>query len=1108
MRAIIFLIISLTLFNCQNQKEAPLFEQMSSETTAIQFKNEVTNAEGFNIFNYRNFYNGGGVAIGDVNNDGRSDVFLTANMGSNKLYLNQGNWQFKDISEQAGIGQSDKWSTGVVMVDINNDGWLDIYVCNAGYSKGSDQKNALFINQQDGTFKEDAARYGLDENGYTTHAAFFDYDLDGDLDAYILNNSFMPVNTLNYSNKRELYAEEWPVKDFLKGGGDILLRNDNGQFIDVSREAGIYGSLIGFGLGITVGDLNNDHYPDLYISNDFFERDYLYINQQDGTFKESIKDRMEHISLASMGADMADINNDAYPEIFVTEMLPEKDKRRKETTRFENYNIYQLKQDRDFYHQYMQNTLHLNNQDQSFSEIAHYSGVAASDWSWGALMLDADNDGYRDIYVCNGIYHDVTNQDFIDFFANDIVQEMALTGEKREIEEVIDKMPSTPLPNKFFRNKQDLTFQDKSEDWGIDIPSFSNGAAYGDLDNDGDLDLVVNNVNQEVFVFQNHAERLNHHYLGIQLKGDRLNGFAIGAKIQAYQNDQILSAQLIPSRGFQSSCDYKTLFGLGKNANIDSLVVLWPDRTKTVLQNLPIDTTLVVDYNNSEKVKLEINPTIPIADNQFFESSNIQLIAHQEERFSDFYNEGLVIRSLAQEGPKAAVGDLNGDGLEDLVIGGAKGQAMQVYFQQNDSLVLSQQDDFRRVLETEDTAISLFDADGDGDLDIYAGSGGNFVKPNSPYIQDKLFLNEEGDFQFIPDALPKFGRNTSVALPLDYDEDGDLDLFVGSRSMPGNYGTPVASYIFENNGKGKFINKTKELLPQNGILGMITDAQWLNISGDEKEELIVVGEWMSPRVFSYRNGHFEEAKTNLNDFKGWWYALETSDLDGDGDEDLILGNRGENFYFTADEKRPSKLWLHDFDDNGTTEKLITQSIDGRDMPIVMKAELSEQIVSLKKQNLRHEAYSSKAIDDLFDKQNLKRAYVLEANYFKSTIAINQGNGKFELKPLPKEVQFSCVCDIHCTDLNGDGAEDLVLGGNDAGFRPQFSKLDASFGHVLLNQKDGTFERIANKESGFFARGDLKSLQAIRIGKNDYIIATLNDKHPVLYKRKSIVFTVE
>ncbi|MEM9846438.1 MAG: VCBS repeat-containing protein [Bacteroidota bacterium] len=1096
-----FYLLALLLWSCDSSTNEPLFELMDKATTNIQFQNQVTNTEDFNIFNYRNFYNGGGVAIGDVNNDGWSDVFLTANMGSNKLYLNKGNWQFEDISAQAGIEQQDRWSTGVVMVDINNDDWLDIYVCNAGYTKGSDQKNALFINQKDGTFKEEAAKYGLDENGYTTHAAFFDYDLDGDLDVYILNNSFMPVNTLNYSNKRELYAEDWPVKDFLKGGGDKLLRNDNGQFVNVSEAAGIYGSLIGFGLGITVGDINNDHYPDLYISNDFFERDYLYINQQNGTFKESIKDWMEHLSLASMGADMADINNDGYPEIFVTEMLPEQDQRRKETTRFENYNIYQLKQERDFYHQYMQNTLHLNNQDQSFSEIAYYSGVAASDWSWGALLFDADQDGYRDIYVCNGIFHDVTNQDFMDFFANDVVQEMALTGEKREIEEVINKMPSTPLPNKFFRNQQDLTFEDQTKDWGVDLPSFSNGAAYGDLDRDGDLDLIVNNVNQDVFVFQNHSERSGHHYLGVSLKGDTINRAAIGAKIQVHRGTQILNAQLIPSRGFQSSCDYKTLFGLGDDASIDSLLVIWPDQTQTSLKNIASDTSIVIDYQSVERQTIPKVSTNTLADMRLFSPTDIQLVAHKEERFSDFYNEGLIMRSLAQEGPKSVVGDLNGDGLEDLLIGGAKGQPAQLYLQQNDSLILSEQDAFRRVSETEDTGLALFDADGDGDLDVYMASGGNFTGPNTPYKQDKLFLNQDGTFQFVPDALPQVGRNTAVALPLDYDADGDLDIFVGSRSMPGNYGTPVASYIFENNGSGKFSNPTEKLLPQNGILGMITDAKWVNILGDEQKELVVVGEWMTPKVLTFKNGRFELVKTDLGDYAGWWYAAAYSDLDGDGDQDLILGNRGENFYFTASENQPAKLWLHDFDDNGTTEKIMTQTINGKDMPIHMKAELSEQIVSLKKQNLKHTAYSNKALQDLFDKQTIKAARYLEANYFKSVVAINQGDGKFELQPLPKEVQFSCVCDIYCTDLNADGAPDLVLGGNDAGFRPQFSKLDASFGHVLINQKDETFERIKNKDSGFFVRGSVKDIDAIELGGKSHLVVTLNDQRPKLFERQ-------
>jgi hypothetical protein len=663
----LFLLVGSFLPGCKEKKDFYLFTSM--EETGINFSNNIQNTAQFNIFSYRNFYNGGGAAIGDINNDGLSDVFFTANMSDNKLYLNKGKWQFEDITETAGLSKNEDWSTGVVMADINNDGWLDIYVCNAGYINGKAPESKLYINNRNLTFTDSATEYGLtNKGGYTTHAAFFDYDLDGDLDCFIINNSFIPVNTLNYANKRSLRAKDWPVANFLKGGGDHLLRNDKGKFTDVSEQSGIYGSLLSFGLGISVGDVNGDQFPDIYVSNDFFERDYLYINQKDGTFKDELEQRMQHTSLASMGSDIGDINNDGYPDIFTTDMLPFDDYRLKTTTSFENFEVNRLKTTSGFYNQYMQNTLQVNNKNGNFSETAHYSGVASSDWSWGGLMFDADNDGHSDLFVCNGIYHDVTDQDFIDFFANNVIQRMVLTGEKDEVDSIINRMPSHPISNRAFRNLGQLQFSDEALSWGLNQPSFSNGAAYGDLDNDGDLDLIVNNVNQKAFIYKNESRETNsNNYIGFALKGRGKNTFAIGSTIKVFAGNQIITREIMPSRGFQSSVDYKVVIGLGKSLQIDSLLIYWPDRSFTSMDAPALNEVHVIEQANSSK-KVSSDSSAP---DVMFEKMTQSLLKHDEDDYIDFYTERGVPMMLSKEGPKAAYGDVNGDGLSDVYIGGA-----------------------------------------------------------------------------------------------------------------------------------------------------------------------------------------------------------------------------------------------------------------------------------------------------------------------------------------------------------------------------------------------------------------------------------------------------
>jgi enediyne biosynthesis protein E4 len=1100
------LLLSSIFWACNKKAIVPentLFSKISSEQSGIKFVNTVKNTEDLNILTYRNYYNGGGVAIGDINNDGLSDIFFTANMGENKLYLNKGNMKFEDITNKAGVASADNWSTGVVMVDINNDKLLDIYVCNAGYNPNKLPYNQLFINNGDLTFTEKAAEYGLNDDGYTTHAAFFDYDGDGDLDCYILNNSFIPVNTLNNDNRRTLRAKDWPVEDFLKGGGDKLLRNDNGKFVDVSEKAGIYGSLIGFGLGVTVGDVNNDGWLDIYVSNDFYERDYLYLNNGNGTFKEDLTNEMQHLSLASMGSDMADVNNDGNPDVFATEMLPYDEERLKATTEFENIDVHEIKVQKDFFHQYSQNTLQVNQGNGTFKDVAHYSGIAASDWSWGALIFDADYDGNQDIFVCNGIYHDVIDQDFIDFFANDVMQKMAMTGKKEQIDAIIDKMPSNPIQNLMFRNNGNLKFENVSDKWGLTDKTFSNGAAYGDLDNDGDLDLVINNVNQEALLYQNNATKeANINYIGFQLTGSAKNTYAIGTKVQVFSAGNIYQKENIPSRGFQSSMDYKMLIGLPKGQVIDSVLVLWQDRTFTKLQDFKTNSINKVDFMTAKKAKYKYKK---IVEKPLLQEVANTFAPHVEDVYNDFLTERTIHAKLSNEGPKVAVGDVNGDGLEDVYICGAKDQTKQIYIGQKDgSFKPIENKEIGRFIYFEDTAAEFFDADGDKDLDLFVGSGGNFARAGEREMQDRLFFNDgKGNFTMQAGSIPSNGMNTSVVLPIDYDGDGDMDIFVGSRSVPQYYGIAPKHYLYQNDGKGNFKDVQAEVAPALNKIGMITSAQYADIDGDQTKELIVVGEWMTPTILKYANGKFEIKTTEaFNGKSGFWFNVTVADLDGDGDNDMILGNSSENCYLADRNDPPIKLWINDFDDNGFPEKILSYTVNGRDLPVVMKREMTKELPSLKKQVLKHHDYATKSIQDLFPADKLKKAFVKEAQYFKNIFAINDGKGNFTIQEMPLDCQLSSICAVLVKDINQDGKPDVLLGGNHFTFQPQYGRVDASYGEVLINQGNMNFSAIKYEKSGIKINGMIRDIKPIKIKGEDYILIAVNNEKIRLMKLNS------
>ncbi len=1065
-------VLFVVIFHSSCSEDQPvattLFSAIPSNQSKVDFINQLHFDQKFNIYTYRNFYNGGGVGVGDINNDGWLDIYFTSNMGDNTLYLNKGEnskqkigFEFENITERAGIAGKRAWSTGVSMVDVNGDGWLDIYVCNSGDVEGDNKQNELFINNKDNTFTDKAEDYGLADQGYSTHAAFFDYDKDGDLDVYLLNNSFQAIGSFN------LKKNERPVRNV--EGGDKLFKNENGTFVDVSEQAGIYGSVIGFGLGVTVGDIDLDGWQDLFISNDFFERDYIYMNNGDGTFTEDLENQIKSISGASMGADMADINNDGYPDIFVTEMLPEPHDRLKTKTTFENWDKYQYNVGLGYYHQFTRNMLQLNTGSKQFSEIGRMAGVEATDWSWGALISDFDNDGLKDLFIANGIYKDLTDQDYINFVSTPEMAQKVISKDGVDFKTLTEVIPSNKVSNYMYRNTGKLQFENVTQDWGLSEPSHSNGSVYADLDNDGDLDLIINNVNAIASIYINNNEAFNadRNYLKLEFTGKGDNTQAIGTRLEAYCGDDVYYHEQVPVRGFESSVDPRPNFGLGKHSIIDSLKIYWNDQTQSILQNVEVNQILTLDQHSLDtrtKIKTGASDLDVTFKNVSLESGIN--FAHQENKFVDFDRDRLLYHMLSAEGPALCEADFNNDGQIDFYIGGASNQIGQLYLATpNGKFKSISNTTFAKDVLSEDVDCTCFDADGDGDMDLYVASGGNEFTATSSALIDRLYINDgKANFSKSNQILPSFKfQNSSTVEASDIDGDGDQDLFVGARAKPFYIGVPVDGFILINDGKGTFQDQTKIVAPELQDLGMITDASWTDIDQDGDDDLLIVGEWMGIELFENQDGTLSRKSDayGLEKTNGWWNAIHASDLDNDGDIDFVLGNHGLNSRFTATQEKPVRLYLNDFDQNGSAESIITCYFGDESYPMALKHDLTMQLPALRKKYIKYESYQDQKIEDMFAPEILANSFVNEAYVMETSLLINNGTKGFKLKALPIEAQLSPVYGIETFDFNQDGNMDILLGGNFYYTKPEVGRYDASFGVLLEGTENGAFEHSIN-----------------------------------------------
>ncbi len=1087
------LLIITPVLSCKQKKQ---FTFLSHKKTGITFRNTIKESKEFNILEYSYLYNGAGVAIGDINNDGLPDIYFTGNLVKSRLYLNKGNFKFEDISKKAGVSASETWNNGATMVDVNGDGWLDIYVCSSTDGRPEFRKNILFINNGDLTFTDKAREYGIDDSAYSTHSTFFDYDKDGDLDLFVLNHSVdrFAMFTEESAQLKKQGSEKYGQKFFINNGD---------RFIEATKEAGFLSNVLNFGLGVAVADFNNDNWPDIYVCNDFYEQDYLYINQQDGTFSEKLEEYCRYISLSSMGCDAGDINNDGFIDLITLDMLPATNYGQKIVAGPDNYEKITKLDKTGFYHQTTRNMLQLNNNGENFTEIGQYAGIYKTNWSWSALFCDYDNDGLKDLFISNGYGKNNTHMDIITLAVNETLKERM--GEQHiNRMEFIDKIPPTIINNFMFRNNGDLTFQNVSDDWGFNKKTLSNGAAYADLDNDGDMDIVINNINEYAFIYRNNADRMsNNHYLRIKLKGSGMNTGGIGARVDVTCGDNTYTQEFYPSRGYMSSMGHTLVFGLGKASSIDKLTILWPDLKEQTINNIKTGQTITLDNKNAIFKGQKTKQPYQVIFEPVKEKLPLQF-KHIENEFIDFKEQPLLPFLLSTQGPFITKGDVNNDGMEDLFIGGAKDSPGSLYLQnKNSTFELQEMECFQNDKESEDTGVLFVDVDGDSDLDLYVVSGGNEFPLTSGKLQDRLYLNDgEGFFSKSQKHIPKMITSGSCVKSADIDNDGDADLFIGGRLTPGLYPIAPRSYILENNGNGYFSDVTKD--KNIGLLnpGMVTDAIWTDFNGDNLADLILVGEWMPVRLFLNTGSAMEEITGQkwMEDSKGWWNSICSGDFDKDGDTDYVFGNVGLNFQVKPTPDKPATIYANDFDSNGILDPVMCYYMDGKNYPIYSKYDLGEQIPEVNNKYPTYKSFAGQAIQDIFPKKKLDNAFVLEVNNFSSCYLKNLKNNQFELSELPLPAQLSPVFAMKSEDYNNDGNLDLLLAGNFYGSRIKFGHLDANRGLLLLGDGAGNFEELPNIKSGLNINGEVRDIARINLASgNKILIFTLNNDSLLFYQ---------